>query len=158
MESNELFQTVQAICQTDRCHRAAIEARLADLGIHRTQHMVLMYLFRHEETATQREIAQEFRISQAAVSVTLNKLEGAGYIKRESCDRDGRVNRIRITPEGRKLIDRTHELFGQVDEAMFKGISREELTRLRELLARMQENLGTAEKPEEKDQEEGGLS
>ena len=156
MESNELFQTVQAICQTDRCHRAVIEARLADLGIHRTQHMVLMYLFRHEETATQREIAQEFRISQAAVSVTLNKLESAGFIKRES--HDARANRIRITPEGRKLIDRTHELFGQVDEAMFKGISREELTRLRELLARMQENLGTAEKPEEKDQEEGGLS
>ncbi|MBR6410275.1 MAG: MarR family transcriptional regulator [Clostridia bacterium] len=150
MESNELFQTVQAICQTDRCHRAAIEARLADLGIHRTQHMVLMYLFRHEETATQREIAQEFRISQAAVSVTLNKLESAGYIKRESHDEDARANRIRLTPEGLKLIDRTHELFGQVDEEMFRGISREQLAEMRALLKRMRENLkGTAEEDKE---------
>ena len=52
--------------QTDRCHRMIIEGQVHRLGVHRTQHMILMCLSHCEKPPTQSEIAELFQVDGLA--------------------------------------------------------------------------------------------
>ncbi len=130
---------VQTFCSTDRAHRAAVENQLSTLGLHRSQHMMLMYLYHCENIPSQAEMAKAFGISPAAVTGTLQKLEKAGFIERSM--RNGREKEITVSKTGRTIVERTKQIFKDLDEAMCAGISDEELESFMEVLLRMQGNL-----------------
>lgn len=129
--------------RTDRMHRAAIERKLADLGIHRTQHMMLLDIKRHG-LGSQREIAERFDISPAAVAVTLKKLEENGYITRKAGAQDSRCKEVRLTEKGEAILATSYEAFTAVDLAMFADFTEEELTAFSAILARLQAALRSA--------------
>lgn len=137
---------VQTFCATDRAHRAAVESQLATLGIHRSQHMMLMYLYHCESVPSQAEMAKAFGISPAAVTGTIQKLEKAGFIERTM--KNGREKEIAVSGSGRVIVERTKKIFGDLDEAMCAGISDEELESFMEVLLRMQSNLQALTKAE----------
>ena len=137
-------QTVRLLMLTDRLHRAAIEAQVEKLGIHRSQHFVLMSLSHRNGELTQTEIANMLDISPAAVTVTLKKLEKAGLIERQTPEQDARTKIIRLTEEGKKTVEKTHELFLEVDDTMCGGLTEKELDALCVSLSRMAENLKAA--------------
>ena len=59
-----------------RRHHALVERKTCDLGIHHSQHRMLMTLARRQEdTPSQKELAERLGISAAAVTATLKKLE-----------------------------------------------------------------------------------
>ncbi|MBR6999524.1 MAG: MarR family transcriptional regulator [Lachnospiraceae bacterium] len=132
-------EIVQTFCATDRAHRAAVESQLSTLGIHRSQHMMLMYLYHCESTPSQAEMAKAFGISPAAVTGTIQKLEKAGFIERTM--KNGREKEIAVSETGRAIVERTKKIFGDLDEAMCAGISDEELESFMGVLLRMQGNL-----------------
>ena len=132
-------EIVQTFCATDRAHRAAVENQLATLGIHRSQHMMLMYLYHCENVPSQAEMAKAFGISPAAVTGTIQKLEKAGFIERTM--KNGREKEIAVSETGRAIVERTKQIFGNLDEAMCAGISDEELESFMGVLLRMQGNL-----------------
>lgn len=137
-ERTETVQrTIHEFLHTDRLHRAAIERALADLGVHRSQHRMLVHLHRHGGSMAQSELASELDISPAAVAVTLRKLESAGYICRSTDGRDSRKKIIALTPEGDELLRVSYSAFTEVDLAMFSGLSAEELAAFSSMLARM---------------------
>ena len=130
---------------TDRMHRAAIERKLADLGIHRTQHMMLLDIKRHGGIGTQRAIAERFDISPAAVAVTLRKLEEGGYITRRTGATDNRCKEVRLTEQGERILATSYEAFTAVDRAMFADFTAEELALFSSMLTRLQAALREAE-------------
>ena len=88
--------------QTDRCHRMIIEGQVHRLGVHRTQHMILMCLSHCEKPPTQSEIAELFQVSNAAVAVSLRKMEQAGLILRTSREGNARHAFLPRPPEIRE--------------------------------------------------------
>ncbi len=136
-----LKRSVEMFRRNDRLHRRLFERQAAEsFGIHRSQHMMLMHISRHED-ATQRSIADHFEISPAAVATTLKKLQAGGFIVRTACETDSRKNKIRITEKGQKVINQTHILFSGIDYAMFEGINENDMTVLAQCLEKMNENL-----------------
>lgn len=132
--------------QTDRVHRRLFEKHAVEaFGIHRSQHMMLMYISKNEN-ASQRQIAEAFNVSAAAVAVTLKKLESLGFINRVSSKSDSRRNHISISQKGMEVIEETKHIFGAIDRLMFKNFSDDEIELLRALLQRMYDNLIEAEK------------
>lgn len=127
--------------RTDRMHRAAIERKLADLGIHRTQHMTLLDIKRHGGIGTQRAIAERFDISPAAVAVTLRKLEESGYITRRTGAHDSRCKEVQLTEKGDAILATSYEAFTAVDRAMFADFTEEELALFSAMLSRLQNAL-----------------
>lgn len=139
-----LKKTVDMFRRNDRLHRRLFERRAVEaFGIHRSQHIMLMFISKHED-ASQRQIADNFEISAAAVTVTLKKLETAGFIVRITDEGDSRLNHIRLTEKGKSVIADTHELFSSIDYAMFDGLSESELTVLSRCLEKMNNNLREA--------------
>lgn len=148
--------TVHTFICTDIMHRRAIERWATDAGMHRSQHRMLMYLSKCDNIPSQKDLAEHFDISPAAVAVTLKKLEGDGYIERCKCSEraDSRFNEIRITEQGRQATMQSRKYFHHVDNEALKDFTDEELDTFISLLERMQENLksispiGLPEKPQ----------
>ena len=69
---------------TDRMHRRLFESKMAGIGIHRSQHRVLMYLFKHlPDAPSQKELAEHFDISKPSLSHHLATLKNAGLVTDE---------------------------------------------------------------------------
>lgn len=133
----------------NRLHRTTVENRMKATGIHRSQHMILMHLYRCKDSISQKDIAKHFEISAAAVAVSLKKLEAGGYIKRKCSENDNRFNEIEITEKGKAVVDFSHCVFEQIDEKTFEGISDDEKQTLVVLLDKVLSNLKSMNEKEE---------
>ncbi len=134
-------EAIRTLLRVVRRHHACIERHISDMGIHHSQHRMLLHLSRCEQIPSQKELAEAMGISAAAVATTLKRLEKGGYIARAVTDEDNRRNEIRITDLGRAKVLESREIFDSVDHAVFAGFSDEELSQLAALISRMDGNL-----------------
>ena len=140
MAENKLERAIDMMIRTDHMHKALIDSRVRDIGIHRTQHRILMHLARHGKLPSQRELAEHLDITPAAVTGVLKKIESDGYIER-TLGKDNRFNEITITEKGRALVKLTREVFSSTDKSLFEGFSPEELDTYVSCLLKLQENI-----------------
>ena len=140
MAESKLMRVVDMMIHTDRMHRFLIDSNVRDIGIHRTQHRILMHLARHGKLPSQKELAEHLDITPAAVTCALKKIENDGYIKR-NLGSDNRFNEISITEKGKKIVNLTEELFTNTDKSLFKGFTDEELDLYISCLEKIQNNI-----------------
>ena len=125
----------------NRMHHCALDRNVSAAGLHRSQFFMLRHLARCTDTPSQKDLAEAFEISPAAVAVTLKKLEAQGYIVREVAAGDSRRNEIRVTDAAREFLDSNLRLAQGVDELMFRGLTEEELRLFSHCLTKMYDNL-----------------
>lgn len=125
----------------NRMHHKLAEKKLVTTGVHRNQHMLLMHLYRTDGAPSQKEIANRFNISPAAVAVSLKKLENEGYISRNISESDSRYNQITITDKGKGVVEMSKEILDGLDERSFGNLSDEEKEILGVLLDKVIDNL-----------------
>lgn len=140
MEPETAEHAVKEIMRVNRLHRALIESYVKELSIHPSQHRMLMYLTKGK-CNSQKQLAEHFGISAAAVTGTLQKLEADGYIRRHEFGDDNRINEIEITETGRIIVERSRVVFSEVDRGMFSGLGDEEVENLIATLDRIKANL-----------------
>lgn len=140
MQEKNLFRAIDVMIRTNHMHKALIDSRVRTLGIHRTQHRILMHLARHERLPSQKELAEHLDITPAAVTCALKKIENDGYVER-TLGHDNRYNELRITEKGRALVTQTKELFCEADSAMFEDFSDEELEIYIRCMEKLQANI-----------------
>ena len=140
MSNSKLSLAIETMMKVNKMHRAMMDLRVKEIGIHRTQHRILMHLARDGMLPSQKELAAKLDITPAAVTVALRKIEQNGYIER-TLGHDTRYNELKITPKGRAVADRTRELFTAADTAMFDGFSEQELESYIACLEKMKNNI-----------------
>ena len=140
MSENLSRETVEKLIKVTRLHKSAIDLKVQSIGIHRTQHRILMHLSRCDSTPSQKELAERLDVTPAAVTLALKSIEEQGFIKRK-LGKDTRFNEIMITDKGREIVKLTRYLFGQIDEALFEGVNEEEIIILSKVLSKMRSNL-----------------
>ena len=134
-------RAIRQYIRVSRLHHSVVEGRVSHLGIHHSQHRMLMHLSRYEHVPAQRELAEAMGITPAAATTTLKRLEKAGYIARAAGDEDNRRREIRITEAGRLKVEASCDMFDAIDRATFEGMTDAEIETLTSLLGRMQDNL-----------------
>ena len=140
MTDSKLFQAIDMMIRTNRMHKSLIDHRVRDIGIHRTQHRILMKLARCENVPSQKELADHLDITPAAVTGALKKIEADGYIERR-LGQDTRYNELQITDKGRELVTRSREMFSEIDRSLFDGFTDEELDTYIMCLEKLQGNV-----------------
>ena len=140
MSETKLSKAINMMIKTDHMHRHLIDSQVGVLGLHRTQHRILMHLARHEKLPSQKELADHLDITPAAVTGEIKKLEQQGYVER-NLGQDNRYNELRITEKGRELVNKTRELFSEVDSSMFEGFTDDQLDTYISCLEKLQENI-----------------
>ena len=104
----------------------------------------ILKLLTENGTMTQRQIADEIRVTPATICGTIKRMERASLIQRAAAETDGRVTCISLTDAGKNLADRAFNAFAQAHEDMLRGFSDEERVQLAEFVRRMGENLTQA--------------
>ena len=140
MSDTKLRRAVEMMIRTGRMHKSLIESRARELGIHRTQHRILMLLARCEKLPSQKELAEHLDITPAAVTGALKKIEHDGYVER-TLGHDNRYMELRITDKGRALVQETKRLFSEADASIFEGFSDEELDLYISSLEKLESNI-----------------
>ena len=112
------------IMKINREHRKMIERRISSLGIHPSQHHLLMHISR-KGPSTQTSIAEAMGVSASTIAVSLKKLEKGNYIEKRISPNDSRSNLIMLTKKGEDVVLQSQILFDEADELMFQGISEE---------------------------------
>lgn len=143
----QLRETIELLIHSMRLHHRIVEKRIDGLGVHHSQHRLLMRLSRMGKSASQKDIAAALDVSPACVARMLKPLDAAGLVEKTG-GADGRCNVVSISPGGRQLVEDSLEVFRQIDERMFEGVTGEELAALSALMKRVQANLVQMEKAE----------
>lgn len=138
-----LHNIVHNFIHVNHKHKKIMVKFLDSTGVYESQHRLLMHISRHSDYS-QKQLADDMKISTPTVAVSLKKLENGGYIERMIKTEDNRYNKINITPKGQKVIKKSMKIFQYADSAMFEGFSDNELETLCEYISRISANLDAA--------------
>lgn len=101
----------------------------------------LLWVLKCNEGLSQKELADRLGIKPPSITAMLKKLEAEEYIVRKQDEKDQRITRIYITPEGEKIAACMGEILAKLSKEAFANMSEEEVMLLRRLLLQMRDNL-----------------
>ncbi|MFE2291784.1 MarR family winged helix-turn-helix transcriptional regulator [Streptomyces sp. NPDC059452] len=142
---------MELIGRINRCAallQQAEDAPLRSAGLTRPEFDLLGAVRRTDRELTPGELARETFSSGAAVTKRLRALQERGLVDRRGDERDRRVAHVRLTEEGRALVDRLLPEQLAYERTVLSGLdeqSRSELsTRLSALLVQLEGRIGGA--------------
>ncbi len=121
----------------------AFSAALAEAGGSLPVWLVLLAL-KQRHWPTQQDLAAAVGIEGPTLTHHLDGMEAAGLIARSRDARDRRAVRVELTAEGEARFLALRDAAVAFDERLRSGVSDEEADALRDLLARLRENVGAA--------------
>ena len=133
------------IAETAHALRRAFDRRASSLGVTRAQWKVLFRLTRFPGLR-QVELAEMLDVEPITLSRIVDRLEEASLVERAPDPADRRAWRLQVTEKAKPLVAKLKALGGQLIEDAFEGVPREDLERMRVVLAQVRENLAAAQR------------
>lgn len=94
--------------------------KLNDLGINSTQ-LHLLFEISNQNDLNQERISARCNIDKGAVARSIRKLEEKGLVLRKIDDENRRQNKVSLTDEGQKTLDKSIELLDKFEDEVFNG-------------------------------------
>ncbi|GAA4587221.1 hypothetical protein GCM10023194_35510 [Planotetraspora phitsanulokensis] len=104
MDASEAMRVNRALNKMSKLYRAAKARKLATLGLHPGQDVLLWILAQEPEGMTVSELAARLGIEPPTATRSLARLEGGGWFRREPVATDRRQVRIVVTEAGHELL------------------------------------------------------
>ena len=106
----------------------------------------LLYYLAKEDGKTQFELAALTGLKPPTVSIALQKMESAEYVRRENDKYDLRVTRVFLTEKGKKVDELNRAKTAEFEREVMAGITKEERETLVAILTKMKNNVIPEEK------------
>jgi MarR family transcriptional regulator, transcriptional regulator for hemolysin len=113
---------------------------LADIGMTASEAVILMYLSEHENVL-QKDISNYFMLDKGTVAKTVQRLVAKAMIECVVNSNDQREKVIRVTAKGSCVKNVCGQLIKQWHEALFHGISEDELADFQRITGKMSANV-----------------
>lgn len=134
-------QTVGSlVLDLSRLIRQDFRRRAQHLGLTQPQWSALAQLHR-EPGLTQTALAERLEVHPVTVTQLLDRLEKAGWVRREAHATDRRAQCVYLTDATQPMLAELGRLAAQTRERALEGLSARERTQLEQLLSRMKNNL-----------------
>ena len=108
--------------QTQHAIRVRLDADLASTGLTTPQFTVLAVLEREGELSAS-DLAREFGMTAQTVNVLVQGLETGGYLQRSAHPAHGRILLAKLTPAGRRALNRGRAVALGVQNHLMGGLS-----------------------------------
>jgi DNA-binding MarR family transcriptional regulator len=143
-----------ALVQAARLHRARMDEKLERWGLFAGQEQVIQVLA-SAELITMAELAAIVRVRPSTASKTVARLVALDLVERQSEPGDGRLVRVRLTDEGKRVSVAIERLWDEVESELLETFDAKQRKRLRKSLRRLARNLAlvTGASPEGLDDE-----
>jgi DNA-binding MarR family transcriptional regulator len=86
-------------------------------------------------------LCKELNLSKGAMSLTVNRLEEEGYVKKCENPSDRRNRNIVLTPKGEEVLNSTREKLREAFDKLTKDLTIEELENIKNSLMRLNETM-----------------
>jgi DNA-binding MarR family transcriptional regulator len=117
----------RALNKMSMLYRAAKARKLAALGLHPGQDVLLWLLAQEREGMTVSQLAARLGVEQPTATRSLARLESGGWFRRETVAGDRRQVRIVVTGDGRKLVPDIERAWAELAEQAMGQVSKEQL-------------------------------
>lgn len=94
----------------------------------------ILALLKQNNGQTMTELSQYLSIDNSTITGLIDRLEKAGFVKRNSNPQDRRVSQIFITPEGLEEVNKSIGIFRRVNEEIKSGFSQDEIFAFKNIL------------------------
>lgn len=108
-------------------------------GLFSGQHHIIM-LLAHDDGLTVGQLAKRLGIAPATVSVSLKRMEKAGFIIKKADKKDARTTKIYLTDKSNDMLGRIKEKMAQQEKLLCNGLSEDEVNQLSDLLDKVIRN------------------
>ena len=126
--------------KVDRYFMAKCFGQMQGLGIYPGQSPVLGMVSK-KEGLSQKELAEILRIKPPTVTVSVQRLEKAGFLYKKPDEKDQRIARIYLTEKGKETKARALQRIRENESVMLEGFSETEQCLLRRFLKQILENI-----------------
>jgi MarR family transcriptional regulator for hemolysin len=116
----------RALNKMSKLYRAAKARKLAALGLHPGQDVLLWILAQEAGGMTVSELAARLGIEPPTATRSLARLEGGGWFRRETVPTDRRQVRIVVTDAGHRLVPDIERAWAQLAERAMGQASAEQ--------------------------------
>lgn len=127
-----------------RLERINFNRAVAEEGLFAGQHKIIMFL-KFQGSATIGEIAKETGTKPSTISVSVKRMEKAGFVKRRQSKADGRITEILLTPKGQAVPENIHHKMEAEEKMLTNGLTEDEINILSDLLDKIIENFNAKE-------------
>lgn len=128
------------IVQVCRAHRVRANTLFSEFGLHVGQEMILLALW-EQDGQTLSQLADALNVQPPTLTRMARRMGKAGLLRRRNCAKDGRVFRIYLTDEGRKVKNRLDRAWAQLETEISQGLSKTQQASLNDLLTQVKDNL-----------------
>ena len=128
------------IHDVSRLRRSAFDRCMKPLNVTRAQWWVLAYLSR-EDGMTQSRLAGELDIGKVAIGGLIDRLEKAGFLRREADPADRRMNRVFLQADGKQLVTSMRTINHGMNEKILAGLDDDRLELTAAVLMAIKANL-----------------
>jgi MarR family transcriptional regulator, transcriptional regulator for hemolysin len=135
------------ISDVARLMRTAFDRRVRDLGLTRSQWLVINRLHRHPG-ATQSELAEMREVEKATAGRMVDRMEKKGWVVRRADAADRRVNRLHLTHEADLLQVQLAQIADRTVDDALALLSARERDRFSESMRRVKRQLQAMLEPE----------
>lgn len=116
MDLAEAMRVNRALNKMSQLYRAEKARRLAALGLHPGQDVLLWLLTQEPDGMTVSELAARLGIEPPTATRTLARLDSGGWFRREPVAADRRQVRIVVTDAGRRVIPEIERVWAELAE------------------------------------------
>ncbi len=140
---NERHKAVIEIVLTGALLTKEGDRLLRPFGLTDAQFNVLMLLRYQtiEGAVSQSELGRMLLVNRSNVTGLVDRMEQAGWVRRGSQAGDRRVNRIELTPLGRKLLARAEKAYFEAIDMITGNLASEDLAQLSLLLGKLRSGI-----------------
>lgn len=123
-------------------HQAMNTAKLMyqEFDLNRSQADILFTMY-HRQSLSQKELAGLLNVTAPSITSSIQKMERAGYIRRQTDPSDQRVMRLALTEKGNACIETVKDVTDRMEKIIFEDMSPEEKMMFRRLLIQTSGNL-----------------
>ena len=128
-----------------KLHKQRMTELVAEFGMLACDPPLFLYISKYKNP-TQKELADKLNVSAPTISVTLQRMEKAGFISRRPDSLDARITRVSLTEKGERLAVSAKNALRILEDELVQGFSEEEKALFLNFLQRSAENLIGGEK------------
>ena len=111
-----------------------------EFDLNKSQAGILFTLHR-SDSMSQKELAARLNVTPPSITSSIQKMERDGYLTRHPDPADQRIMRLTLTEKGKSCIKGVYTVAEQMEELMFRGMTREEIMLFKRLLLKERQTM-----------------
>ncbi|MBP1950193.1 MarR family winged helix-turn-helix transcriptional regulator [Virgibacillus litoralis] len=136
MNRNLSLNAFVVLMRASKSVEERIKKDIKSYGVSITEFTILEALY-HKGDLTVNQICDAVLINSGSMTYVIDKLQQRGLLERITSEEDRRVIHVRITNQGKKLMDDIFPQHEKVIEKVFEDVSPEELESVIDILKRI---------------------